>query len=42
MNRFPYSLIGPLKKMPAHDARDLTAIRAWAVRLADTLQTSLK
>lgn len=39
---FPYSLIGPLKKMPASDARDWTAIRAWAGRLADTLQISSK
>jgi menaquinone-dependent protoporphyrinogen oxidase len=28
--RFPYNLIGPLKKMPASDERDWEAIRDWA------------
>jgi menaquinone-dependent protoporphyrinogen oxidase len=35
---FPYSLIGPLKKLPAEDARDWNAIRAWAGGLAAKLQ----
>jgi menaquinone-dependent protoporphyrinogen oxidase len=34
----PYSLFGPLKKMPANDVRDWTAIRAWA----DNLPARLK
>ena len=33
--RFPYSLIGPLKKMPASDERDWEGIRAWAGVIAD-------
>ncbi len=36
---FPYTLIGPLKKLPAEDARDWNAIRAWAGGLAAKLQT---
>ncbi|HTX79180.1 MAG TPA: flavodoxin domain-containing protein [Longilinea sp.] len=28
--RFPYSLIGPLKKMPASDERNWEAISAWS------------
>jgi len=35
---FPYSLIGPLKKLPAEDVRDWNAIRAWAGGLAAKLQ----
>ena len=36
--RFPYSLIGPLRKMPASDERDWEAIRAWATVVADALR----
>jgi menaquinone-dependent protoporphyrinogen oxidase len=36
--RFPYSLIGPLRKMPASDERDWEAIRAWAAGVADALK----
>lgn len=36
--RFPYSLIGPLKKMPASDERNWEAIRAWAGEFASTLK----
>lgn len=36
--RFPYSLIGPLKKMPASDERDWEAIRAWARNIAESLK----
>jgi menaquinone-dependent protoporphyrinogen oxidase len=35
--RFPYSLIGPLKKMPASDERDWEAIRTWARNAAEML-----
>jgi menaquinone-dependent protoporphyrinogen oxidase len=35
--RFPYSLIGPLKKMPPSDERDWDVIRAWASSLAAKL-----
>ncbi len=35
---FPYTLIGPLKKLPPEDARDWSAIRAWAAGLASSLQ----
>jgi len=38
--RFPYSLIGPLKKMPASDERDWEAIRAWAGGLAEKLRVN--
>ena len=38
---FPYNLVPALKKMPASDARDWTAIRAWASHLAITLQPAL-
>ena len=31
---FPFSLFPPLRKLPAGDARDWTAIRAWARDLA--------
>ena len=36
--RFPYSLMGPLKNMPASDERDWEAIRAWACSLPGRLQ----
>jgi menaquinone-dependent protoporphyrinogen oxidase len=35
---FPYSLVPGLKKIPATDIRDWTAIRAWANDLAAKLQ----
>ncbi len=35
---FPYTLIGPLKKLPPEDARNWSAIRAWAGGLAAMLQ----
>lgn len=35
---FPLNLIPALKRMPASDIRDWTAIRAWASALATTLQ----
>jgi len=35
--RFPYSLIGPLKKMPASDERDWNAISAWSKKLFELL-----
>jgi menaquinone-dependent protoporphyrinogen oxidase len=35
--RFPYNLIGPLKKMPASDERDWAAIRSWASSLVSYL-----
>ncbi len=38
---FPHSLIPALKNMPASDARDWTAIRAWASNLAAKLQPTL-
>jgi menaquinone-dependent protoporphyrinogen oxidase len=38
--RFPYSLIGPLKKMPASDERDWPAIRSWATGLAGQLNVT--
>jgi menaquinone-dependent protoporphyrinogen oxidase len=38
--RFPYNMPA-LKKMPASDIRDLTAIRAWASTLATTFQPAL-
>ncbi|MEA4907295.1 MAG: flavodoxin domain-containing protein [Anaerolineaceae bacterium] len=31
--RFPYNLIGPLKKIPASDERDWDAIRTWTREL---------
>ena len=39
--RFPYSLIGPMKKMPACDERDWPAIRLWAASLAGQLLVNL-
>jgi menaquinone-dependent protoporphyrinogen oxidase len=44
--RFPDSLLlalpaSPLKKQPASDMRDWTAIRAWAGKLAEKLQPAL-
>ena len=38
---FPHNLVPALKKMPASDIRDWTAIRAWASDLAATLQTAV-
>ena len=38
---FPFSLIGPLKNMPASDERDWDVIRSWASDVAETLQTRL-
>ena len=35
---FPYNLLPALKQMPPSDARDWTAIRAWALGLAAQLQ----
>lgn len=35
---FPFNLIPPLRKMPASDVRDWTAIRGWAVEVAKALQ----
>jgi menaquinone-dependent protoporphyrinogen oxidase len=35
---FPYNLIPALKRMPASDIRDWTAIRAWAQSLAEHVQ----
>jgi menaquinone-dependent protoporphyrinogen oxidase len=35
---FPYHLIPALKKLPASDARDWTAIRTWASNLAGQFQ----
>lgn len=32
--RFPYSMMPPLKKMPASDERDWNAIKAWAENVA--------
>jgi menaquinone-dependent protoporphyrinogen oxidase len=36
--RFPYSLIGPLKKMPASDERDWQAIQTWATGISERFQ----
>ena len=36
--RIPYSLIGPLKKMPASDERDWEAIGAWARGIAEIIK----
>jgi menaquinone-dependent protoporphyrinogen oxidase len=38
--RFPMNLLPALKQMPASDARDWTAIRAWASDLAAKLQSN--
>ena len=38
----PFSLIPPLRKMPASDVRDWTAIRAWAKQQAAALQPVLR
>jgi len=38
---FPYNLVPALKNMPASDARDWTAIRAWANDLAVQFQPAL-
>jgi menaquinone-dependent protoporphyrinogen oxidase len=39
---FLLRLIPPLRKMPVSDARDWTAIHAWASKLAITLQPALQ
>lgn len=36
--RFPFSLIGPLKKMPASDERDWDAIKTWTKTTAEGMQ----
>ena len=36
--RFPYSLIGPLKKMPASDERDWEVIRDWVNHIIPTFE----
>lgn len=36
--RFPYSFIGPLKKIPPSDERDWQAIRAWADGITELLK----
>ncbi len=38
---FPHNLVPALKKMPASDARDWSAIRDWANDLADKFQPAL-
>jgi menaquinone-dependent protoporphyrinogen oxidase len=38
---FPHNLVPALKKMPASDVRDWTAIRAWASNLAAQFQPAL-
>jgi menaquinone-dependent protoporphyrinogen oxidase len=38
---FPHNLVPALKKMPASDIRDWTAIRAWASDLAAQFQPTL-
>jgi menaquinone-dependent protoporphyrinogen oxidase len=38
---FPHNLVPALKKMPASDARDWAAIRAWASNLAAQFQPAL-
>jgi menaquinone-dependent protoporphyrinogen oxidase len=38
---FPHNLLPALKKMPASDVRDWTAIRAWASALAAQFQPAL-
>ena len=39
---FPFNLFPPLRKMPASDGRDWSAIRAWASDLALRLQRAPK
>jgi menaquinone-dependent protoporphyrinogen oxidase len=39
--RFPYNLVPYLKRLPASDIRDWTAIRTWASNLAAKLQPAL-
>lgn len=39
---FPFNLFPPLRKLPVGDARDWTAIRAWASDLASALQPALQ
>ena len=38
---FPWNLIPALKHMPANDLRDWIAIRAWAERVAGSIQPAL-
>lgn len=38
---FPHNLVPALKKMPASDVRDWTAIRAWASNIAAQFQPAL-
>lgn len=40
--RFPYTLIGSLKRLPASDLRDWRAIRAWASKLAAELNSDYR
>jgi len=37
--RFPYNLVPYLKRLPASDIRDWTAIRAWASSIAGKLES---
>jgi menaquinone-dependent protoporphyrinogen oxidase len=39
--RFPYNLVPHLRRLPASDIRDWTAIRAWASDLAEKFKTVL-
>jgi menaquinone-dependent protoporphyrinogen oxidase len=39
--RFPYNLVPYLKRLPASDIRDWTAIRAWASSVADKFRPAL-
>lgn len=39
---FPFSLVPAMRKMPANDSRDWTAIRAWAREQAAALQPALR
>jgi menaquinone-dependent protoporphyrinogen oxidase len=39
--RFPYNLVPALKRLPASDIRDWTAIRAWASSVAEKFQPAL-
>ena len=39
--RFPYNLVPALKRLPASDIRDWTAIRTWASSVAEKFQPAL-
>ena len=39
---FPFNLLPPLRKIPASDARDWTAIRTWAKEQAAALQPVMR